>query len=103
MARPYKSKATEALHEAMRDLHSVGAIDAGRMREFDQMCLRPDEVRGVFLTFELFRDPDKLWRWRLTDTGGQVIAASGEGYRVKKDCLAAIRLVRSAAYAKVAA
>jgi len=39
----YRSPALRSLHEAMEDLHDVGAIDKVTMREFDLGCLTPVE------------------------------------------------------------
>ena len=39
----YQSPALRSLHEAMEDLHDVGAIDKVTMREFDLGCLTPAE------------------------------------------------------------
>jgi hypothetical protein len=36
----YKSPALRSLHEAMVDLHAVGAIDDDKKAEFDKSCLR---------------------------------------------------------------
>lgn len=40
----YQSPALRSLHEAMADLHEVGAIDKVTMREFDLGCLTPVEA-----------------------------------------------------------
>lgn len=45
--------------------------------------------------FELYRDADGDWRWRLKAGNGRVVASSGEGYQKKFDALAGIDLVRS--------
>jgi putative transcriptional regulator len=39
----YRSPALRSLHEAMEDLHEVGAIDKVTMRDFDLGCLTPVE------------------------------------------------------------
>ena len=39
----YRSPALRSLHEAMEDLHAVGAIDKATMRDFDLGCLTPVE------------------------------------------------------------
>jgi putative transcriptional regulator len=43
MTKKYRSKALEALHEAMQDLHQAGLLDTTTMREFDASCLTPVE------------------------------------------------------------
>lgn len=40
-AAKYKSPASRSIHEAMSDLHGVGAIDDTKMCEFDERCLAP--------------------------------------------------------------
>ena len=35
----HRSPALQSLHEAMEDLHEVGAIDKATMRDFDVRCL----------------------------------------------------------------
>lgn len=106
MPRNYKSKANEALHETMSDLHRAGAIDDATMREFDERCLKsrgPSKAKVSSLSFQVFKDAKGEWRWRLNAANGKVIAGSGEGYRTKAACLAAIDLVKQAATAPVAA
>jgi putative transcriptional regulator len=39
----YLGPALRSLHEAMEDLHQVGAIDKVTMRDFDLGCLTPVE------------------------------------------------------------
>jgi putative transcriptional regulator len=39
MARRYRSKVAEAVHEAMSDLHASGIIGKATMRKFDRRCL----------------------------------------------------------------
>ncbi len=41
MAKKHKSKALEALHGMMSDLHQAGAINKQTMRRFDEGCLTP--------------------------------------------------------------
>ncbi len=41
--RRYRSPALRSLHEAMEDLHEVGAIDKATMRDFDLGCITPVE------------------------------------------------------------
>ena len=42
------------------------------------------------MTFHVRKDARGEWRWNLTAANGKKIAASGEGYKDKKDCLHAI-------------
>ena len=107
MTKRYKSEISAAVHETAKGLHKAGAIDAARMRTYDSMCLskpvkavassRPSTV----MSFEVFKDARGEWRWRLTAPNGRSIAASGEGYKNKKDCLSAIELVKHASVAEV--
>ena len=41
MSKKYRSEAMAAIHEAMRALHDVGAIDKKTMRGFNDACLTP--------------------------------------------------------------
>ncbi|KKN21955.1 hypothetical protein LCGC14_0920200 [marine sediment metagenome] len=51
------------------------------------------------LTFEVYRDKAREFRWRLRSTNGQTIATSGEGYKDKRDCEAGIFSIQSASQA----
>lgn len=51
--------------------------------------------------FELYKDVNGHWRWRLKSANRQIIAISGEGYYNKTDCLNAIGLVKSSSNAPV--
>jgi putative transcriptional regulator len=42
-SRSYRSPALKSLHEAVDDLHAVGAIDMTTKRRFDVSCLTPVE------------------------------------------------------------
>ena len=48
-------------------------------------------------TFEVYRDKAGEYRWRLRATNKQILATSGEGYKDKKSCVAAIESVKRAA------
>ncbi len=39
MSKKYRSDAMAAIHESMRALHDIGAIDKQTMRRFDNACL----------------------------------------------------------------
>lgn len=54
------------------------------------------------LTFEAFRTRKKEWRWRLRAANGKIIANSGESYRRRIDCMAAIRMVKQSDLAGMA-
>lgn len=44
MNKKYRSEAFAAIHETMKALHEVGAIDKQTMREFNEACLSPVET-----------------------------------------------------------
>jgi uncharacterized protein YegP (UPF0339 family) len=46
--------------------------------------------------FDVYRDTNREWRWRLVAANGEPIAASGEGYVRRSDALAAVQLVKGA-------
>ncbi len=47
------------------------------------------------MTYYIYKDANGEWRWRLRPSNNRIIANSGEGYRNKADCIAAIQLVKS--------
>jgi uncharacterized protein len=54
------------------------------------------------MQFELYRDGNGEWRWRLKAANGQVVATSGEGYVARSDAEHGIELVkRNAASAPI--
>ena len=48
-------------------------------------------------SFEVYKDRGGQYRWRLRSMNKQILATSGEGYKEKRDCLAAIESVKRAA------
>ncbi len=46
-------------------------------------------------TFELYRDQDRQFRWRLRAGNGRIIADSGEGYVRRIDCEHGIELLKT--------
>jgi uncharacterized protein YegP (UPF0339 family) len=52
-------------------------------------------------TFRVYQDAAGEWRWRLAAGNGRLIAASGEGYQNRQDCLHGIELVKASADARV--
>lgn len=47
------------------------------------------------MNYEIWKsDEDHQWYWHLRARNGKIIAASGEGYHNKQDCLAGIDLVK---------
>src|SRR5262245_14361570 len=60
------------------------------------------EPKAAAATFEVYKDKGGEFRWRLRAQNSQVIATSGDGYKEKRSCLAAIESVkRDAAAAPV--
>jgi hypothetical protein len=51
--------------------------------------------------FELYKDVNGQWRWRLKSANRQIIAISGEGYYNKSDCQHAISLVKGCSTALI--
>lgn len=51
--------------------------------------------------YEVYQDTSQEWRWRLRAANNEIIAASGEGYHNRQDCLNAIDLVKSSQNAPV--
>jgi uncharacterized protein len=47
------------------------------------------------MQFELYKDISKYWRWRLRDDDHHVIAASGDGYKRKSDCLTVLNRIKA--------
>jgi uncharacterized protein YegP (UPF0339 family) len=56
---------------------------------------------GRSLTFEIYKDRSNEHRWRLKSSNGQVIAASGQGYKDKRDCKNAIERIKKDAATKL--
>jgi uncharacterized protein YegP (UPF0339 family) len=53
------------------------------------------------LTYWVYKDTSGQWRWQLLAANNRIIAASGESYYNKQDCLSAIQLVKSSTNAPV--
>lgn len=49
------------------------------------------------LTFEVYEDKAKEFRWRLKSRNGQVVASSSEGYKAKADWESAIDTIKAGA------
>jgi len=47
------------------------------------------------LKYQMYKDVQSYWRWRLLAANNKIIANSGEGYYNESDCLHAISLVKS--------
>jgi uncharacterized protein YegP (UPF0339 family) len=56
------------------------------------------------LKFDSYKDKAGEYRWRLKASNGQIVAASSQGYKSKRDCEHAVDLIKNgAAKAKVEA
>ena len=53
-------------------------------------------AKRMALTFEVYQDKKKQWRWRLRAGNRRIIADSAESYSRKYDVLRSIELVRLA-------
>ena len=54
----------------------------------------PDEG-GSDATFELFKDAEGKWRWRLLHDNGNIIADGGQGYASKRNATGGLKSVKS--------
>lgn len=98
MTKTYRSKALAALHVTMSDLHASGALSDAKMRDFDAMCLAESAVarRPGELVFQMFQDAGRVWKWKLVDGRGRVVAQSEVSYATREKALRAIEAVKSA-------
>lgn len=53
------------------------------------------------MTYYVYKDRAGDYRWHLKAANNRLIAESGEGYRNKADCYAAIALVKGSASAPI--
>jgi uncharacterized protein YegP (UPF0339 family) len=53
------------------------------------------------MTYWMFKDKNGEYRWHLDAGTNKIIATSGEGYKDKADCEAAIKMVKGSAAAPV--
>ena len=54
------------------------------------------------MTFEIYKDDENDWRWRLRhNSNGKIIADSGEGYENRSDCMHGIDLVKGSSNAQI--
>lgn len=58
-------------------------------------------LKDLNMHFEVYRDANKDWRWRLRAANGETIAVSSESYRRKQSCLDSIELVKGSKGARV--
>lgn len=48
------------------------------------------------MKFELYKDSQEQWRWRLKANNHRVVAVSGEGYHNLRDCKRGIEITQEA-------
>ena len=53
------------------------------------------------MKFELYKDGNNQWRWRLKAANGRIIADSAEAYVNRQDCVNGIKLVQDSADAPI--
>lgn len=53
------------------------------------------------MQYQVYKDSQNQWRWRLVAGNNRIIANSGEGYWNQQDCLNAIGLVKASGSAPV--
>ncbi len=47
------------------------------------------------MKWEIYKDVNKQWRWRLKAANGKIVADSAEAYNHKGDCMRMVDLIRS--------
>jgi uncharacterized protein YegP (UPF0339 family) len=73
-------------------LAGVAAVSPGRLHA---------RQAGGKLTFEVYQDTAKEYRWRLKAADGAVLATSGQGYKAKADCKNGVERIRKDAADKL--
>ena len=49
--------------------------------------------------FEIYKDKENQWRWRLVSSNGNIIACgAGDGYHNKQDCIAGLKATVNAPF-----
>lgn len=83
-----KQKATQGLKSVKNN--AAGAYVADTTRDDDD----PVEEGGSKATFEIYRDEEDKWRWRLEHDNGNIIADCGEGYSSKQKAKQGLQSVK---------
>jgi len=47
------------------------------------------------LTFEIYQDNAKEYRWRLKAANGLILATAGQGYKAKRDCVEGVERIKT--------
>jgi len=63
------------------------------VRDTSKDRLRENPPKTSKPKHEIYKDNAKEWRWRITASNGDIIAASCEGYRNKVDAEANLRYI----------
>jgi len=53
------------------------------------------------MIYQVYRDHQSQWRWRLVAANNRIIATSGESFWNKADCLHSIQLVQNSGSAPI--
>ena len=83
-----KRDARSGIESVQRNAPGAHVVDVSRDEE------APDEG-GSDAVFELFRDNEEKYRWRLVHDNGNIIADSGQGYASKQKAKQGLRSVKS--------
>lgn len=105
--RSYVSELTEMAKRHGTDealIHNDIAKARGDIEFYEGEAQRMAEAlgeEGARKSFRVYQDAAGEWRWRLVSGNSRIIAASGEGYHHRADCLHAVELVKDSKYAPV--
>jgi uncharacterized protein len=78
-------------------LSTVAAVGIGTVVSSPTQAQDKDKKAKGKLVFEIYKDGQEEFRWRLKAANNKVIASSSDGYKYKADCKHGIDLVKSGA------
>ena len=84
-----KQKARQGLESVKKNAAGGHVVDQSRDETVDS------EESGSKATFEIFRDAEEKWRWRLRHDNGNIIADCGSGYSSKQKAKQGLRSVKT--------
>ena len=84
-----KQKARQGLESVKENAAGGHVVDQSRDETVDS------EESGSKATFEIFRDAEEKWRWRLRHDNGNIIADCGSGYSSKQKARQGLRSVKT--------
>jgi len=84
-----KQKARQGLESVKENAAGGHVVDQSRDETVDS------EESGSKATFEIFRDAEEKWRWRLRHDNGNIIADCGSGYSSKQKAKQGLRSVKT--------